>query len=86
MIARLALVLLVPAGLLSGCGGDDNIVRTCDEQQSYQLAAESKKVAAPEGLDELEEYREMPIPRATQRAPRPPGSPCIDLPPSVRAD
>ena len=86
MIPRLAPVSLVLAGLLSGCGGDDNIVRTCEEEQPYQLAAESSRVEVPEGLDALDEFREMPIPRATNREPRPSGAPCIELPPSVRAE
>lgn len=85
MNARSVSALLVLAGLVSGCGGDDNIMRTCDEQQAYHLASEGRKVKAPEGLDQLDEYREMPIPRATDREPRPPGSRCIELPPSVQA-
>lgn len=78
--------LLTLAGLATGCGGDDNVVRSCEEEKAYQLASEGTKVEAPEGLDDLEEFREMPIPRATDRNPRPEGSPCIELPPTVQAE
>jgi uncharacterized lipoprotein len=69
--------------LLSGCGGDDNVVETCDEMQRYQAAKLNPRVQAPEGLDDLEQYKEMPIPEATNDAPRAAGSRCIDLPPNT---
>ena len=67
--------------LLSGCAQS----LTCDDPQPYQAAIETNKVAAPEGLDGLEESREMRIPRASPQDPRPPGSPCLDLPPPLRS-
>jgi len=68
---------------LGGCfGGKGNIVETCDEPQRYQAAMETKKVEVPEGLDPLDELREMPIPRA-EPGPRPDGSKCVELPPSI---
>ena len=67
------------ATILSGCA--QNL--TCDDPQPYQAATETDKLAAPEGLDPLEETREMRIPRASPQDPRPPGSPCLDLPPAL---
>ena len=67
---------------LTACGGG-KIVTTCDEPQNYQSAQLGAKVRAPEGLDELDELKEMPIPEPTPRPPRPPGSRCIELPPVV---
>lgn len=66
---------------LSGCGSN----LTCDDPQAYQEAVEVTKIDAPDGLDGLEESREMVIPRSSPRDPRPPGSPCLDLPPTIPA-
>lgn len=63
------------------CGGNET--RTCDEVRSYQLAAEGKRIETPADLDPLNPLNEMPLPEASPRPPRPAGSPCIDLPPSV---
>lgn len=67
---------------LAGCFGEPALV-TCDEVEPYQLAHEGKRIEAPEGLDNLDEYKEMPLPEASPRPPRPEGSPCLDLPPSI---
>ncbi len=68
-------------GSLSGCWGS-NISETCDEVQAYQLVVPSKRVVVPDGLDPLEEFKEMPIPKA-ETPPRPAGGKCIESPPSV---
>jgi hypothetical protein len=68
-------------GALAACGGP-TINETCDELQSYQSIVPSERITVPEGLDPLDEFREMSIPDATT-APRPPGSRCIEAPPSV---
>jgi len=75
----LALALL--SALLSGCA--QNL--SCDKPQEYEAAVETDKIAPPDGLDPLEETREMRIPRASPQDPRPPGSPCLDLPPPLRS-
>ena len=74
------LILALLSGL-AGCSGDK--ARACDDVQRYQLAAEGKRVESPDYLSELDPLREMPLPEASPRPPRPEGSPCIDLPPSV---
>ena len=76
--------LLIFLALLSGlaaCSGDKS--RSCDDEQRYQLAAEGERIETPDDLDDLDPLREMPLPEASPRPPRPEGSPCIDLPPSV---
>ena len=75
---RASLVVLLVA--LSGCGG---VELTCDDVRIYQLAEETKRVEAPEGLDDLDPLKEAPLPEASPRAEREPGSPCIDRPPAV---
>ena len=58
---------------------------TCDEPQLYESAREGVRVVAPDDLDQLEASRETPIPKASPRDPRPEGSPCLDLPPTISA-
>ncbi len=84
MTAIRSMVLLVLFAGLSGCFGDDTIDVTCDEQQRYQLVTPGQRVRAPEGLDSLNEYAEMPIPQSQDAPERPPGSRCIELPPRIQ--
>lgn len=81
-MVRLTAVLAVLASL-SACGGDDVIKQTCDEPQRYQRVVAGKRVEVPEGLDPLNEFAEMPIPKAEDAPVRPPGSRCLELPPTV---
>ncbi len=75
------LVLFALLSFVSACSGDK--ARSCDDVQRYQLAVEGERIETPDDLDDLDPLREMPLPEASPRAPRPEGSPCIDLPPSV---
>ena len=77
------LIVALALSSLSACFGNKNIDYTCDEPQRYQQVSDGKRIESPEGLDPLNELMEMPIPRAQDAPSRPPGSPCIDLPPSV---
>ncbi len=79
-VTMLAAVLALLAGLSACRGGAD---LTCDELRPYQLAVEGTRVESPDDLDDLDTLREMPLPDVSPRPPRPEGSPCIDLPPSV---
>jgi len=73
---------LFVASCFVGCGKED--VRTsCDELQAYQLVVPGQRVVVPDGLDPLDQYREMPIPESDS-PPRPEGAACIDYPPSIR--
>lgn len=76
-----AVLFLAVAAGAGGCAVDT----TCDDVQAYQLANETDKVDAPEGLDDLPEANEMQIPRASPRDPREPGSPCLDIPPTLQS-
>ena len=78
----LSLVLLGIA--MGGCGGNKTVDLSCDKPQLYQRAEEGKRIEVPEDLDPLDELREMPLPDAAPRSPRPEGSPCIDRPPGIR--
>ncbi len=79
IVARLTVLgLLVVA--LNACGAKN---LTCDDVQHYQLSEEGKRVTAPEGLDDLDPLREMPLPEASPRAARPEGSECFDRPPAI---
>ena len=66
---------------LAACGSDEVRV-TCDEPQPYQSVVAGKRVEVPEDLVALDEYKEMPIPKA-DTAPRPAGSVCIENAPSI---
>lgn len=79
-LTRLTALLLAAAGF-AGCGGPVEL--SCDEVSTYQLAVEGKRVETPADLDSLEPLREMPVPKASPQPPRPPNSPCIELPPEV---
>ena len=80
---NLLIVLLLLSGL-SACATD--ALAPCEDVYRYQLATEGKRIETPEDLDDLEPLREMPLPEASPRPPRPEGSPCIDLPPSILGD
>jgi hypothetical protein len=76
----LSLVLL---GSLTACGKDD-IRATCDEPEPYQAVVPGKHIVVPEGLDSLDEFKEMSIPKS-ETPPRPEGARCIESPPSIRS-
>ena len=69
------------AGGLTACGGP-TISETCDEVQAYQLVVPGKRIDVPDGLDPLEEFKEMPIPKA-ETPPRQAGARCLEYPPSI---
>ena len=75
--------VLAVLACVSACGGDDVIKQTCDEPQRYQSVVPGKRVVAPEGLDPLNEFAEMPIPKAENAPVRPSGARCLELPPTV---
>jgi len=77
------LAVLTLSALMSACGGNDSKVIDCDEGLKYQNRVEGKRVVVPEGMDALEEYAEMPIPKADPEAASPPAGQCADMPPYV---
>lgn len=78
-VARLITIALL--SVAAGCGGTVDL--TCDEVKFYELAKEGKRIEVPEGLDALDELKEIPLPEASPREARPKGSPCLDLPPAI---
>jgi len=76
MLARLIFVVLLSG--LAACGGSKEI--TCDEGP-YRDAVRAPRVQSPADLDSLDPLREMPLPEASPRPPRPEDSPCLDSPP-----
>ncbi len=80
------IAILLGSLLLAACGGDDNVVVDCDGGEEYQNRVESKRVEVPEGLDGLDEFAEMPIPRADPSAPKTIEGRCVDMPPPIGSD
>jgi len=72
---------LILLSSLAACG-KGKIRTTCDEPQPYQAAVPGRRVVVPEGLDPLDEFREVPVPKS-EASPRPEGSRCIEYPPSI---
>ena len=79
VITTVAILILLSS--LAACG-KEKIRTTCDEVQPYQTVVPGKRVVVPEGLDSLDEFKEMPIPESNS-PPRPEGADCIDYPPSI---
>jgi uncharacterized lipoprotein len=73
---------LIVISSLVGCWGNDEIRTTCDELQPYQTVVPGERITIPEGLDSLDQYKEMPIPESNS-PPRPAGSKCIEYPPPL---
>jgi hypothetical protein len=77
--------LILAAGLLvvlAGCRGDAEL--KCDSGGAYLSAVEVPRVKAPEGLDDLDQLKEVPLPDASPREERAEGSGCLESPPDVR--
>lgn len=75
------IIAAVLLGSLAACGGNE-VIQDCDEEKSYESVVAGKRVEVPEGLDPLDEFKEMPIPKA-ETPPRPEGATCIESPPSM---
>ena len=79
-----ALLMVASSFVLISLGacGNDEIRTSCDEPQPYQSVVAGKHVVVPEGLDPLDSFKEMPIPKS-ETPPRPPGSDCVENPPAI---
>jgi hypothetical protein len=69
---------------LAACGGNDTKEVDCEASIEYQNRVEGQRVVAPEGLDQLNDLAEMPIPRADPNAPQMPPGVCNDRPPMIQ--
>lgn len=80
--SQLLAVLFIGASL-SACGGNKEKEVNCEDSLRFQNRVEGKRVVSPEGLDQLDEFGEMPIPQADpDAAPVVPGR-CQDMPPII---
>ena len=77
------IAIMLGSALFAGCFGDDGIIVECDGGEEFQNRVESKRVEVPEGLDSLDVFAEMPIPRADPNAPKTAEGRCIDMPPPI---
>ncbi len=77
-------VLLTSTSLLSACifGGPPK----CETDGRYQLSQAGERIEAPDGLDDLQPYKEMTIPEASPRQPRADSDRCLEAPPSISSD
>ena len=82
-MSRLFAVVALSA-VLAACGGNEPREVDCEAGLKYQNRTAGKRVEAPEGLDQLDEFKEMPIPTAAPEAPLPPAGKCEDMPPAIR--
>ncbi len=75
--------VLILGTSISACGGEDSLVLDCDADLRFQNREIGKRVVAPEDLDQLEEFAEMPVPAADPAAAAPPAGKCVDMPPAL---
>ena len=83
--ARVGIIILslLLLSSLAACG-KDRFMAKCDEPEAYQSVVASKRVVVPDGLDSLDDIKEMPIPKA-ETPPRPEGAGCLASPPALGA-
>jgi uncharacterized lipoprotein len=71
--------LIVLLSSLAACASVD----TCEEPEFYESARSGKRIEVPEDLTGLAASKELLVPQPSPRAPRPPGSGCLDRPPTL---
>jgi len=79
-IVRVSMLLTV-AALTTACGNK----LTCDEPERYQASGPGPRIDAPDGMSELQSFKELKIPEASPQTPRPEGSPCLERPPAYQS-
>jgi len=78
------LIVALLCGLtLTACGGNDTVELECDGGERYQDRTVGKRVAVPDGMDSLDEFNEMPIPKADPEAAKTVPGRCADMPPPI---
>ena len=80
MNTTITVALLIALLAIAGCRGGS---QTCHEPQRYQSEELGERVVAPEDLDQLQSGKELKIPEASPREPRPEGADCLELPPRI---
>jgi hypothetical protein len=75
-------LIIIACALFAGCSSD----QSCDEPERYESARQGARVEPTSDLDALEVSKEMTVPKASPRGPRPEGSPCLELPPVIQIE
>lgn len=57
---RLTVLIMISAIGLGACSSDP----LCEDAQDYQASTLGKRIVSPDGLDTLQEYKELKIPEA----------------------
>ncbi len=77
-----SIALMFSVFVLSSCGGAEKL--KCDNEGAYLAASPVPRVRAPEGMDELETFREVPVPEASPQVERTDDGRCLEAPPPVK--
>ena len=81
-MSRAGTVLIIVAlVILAGCRGEAEL--KCDTGGAYLSAVETPRVTAPGDLDDLDQFREVPVPEVSPQAERPQGDGCLESPPQI---
>ncbi len=80
--SRLLAVLLITVSF-AACGGNKPKEVDCEKGLEFQNRVEGRRVESPEGLDQLDEFAEMQIPRADPEAAAISPGTCADSPPLI---
>lgn len=72
-------MLLAITSLQAACVGPPK----CETEGRYRLSQEGQRIQAPDGLDDLESYKEMTIPRASPQQPHADTGRCLEAPPGI---
>lgn len=79
-VVKIVIGMLMMSGL-SACGGT-KISESCKEPQAYQAIVPSKRIVVPDDLDPLDDFKEIPLPKA-ETPPRPEDAHCLESTPSI---
>jgi len=71
------ILLTASMALLASCSSTPS----CYEPQLYQESREADPVDVPDDLDNLQSHKELKIPDASPRPPRPANADCLEKPP-----
>ena len=80
--ATMAVATLLILISLAACGRNKVRDEDCSEPQKYQSVVAGKRIVVPEGLDPLDEFKEMPIPKS-EAEPRADNTKCLESPPVI---
>jgi hypothetical protein len=74
------MTLLAGISSLTAClGGPPE----CETEGLYQSSQAGQRIESPDGLDDLQSYKEQSIPDASPRPPRTDTGRCLEMPPQI---